>query len=255
MASRIQTNKGKNIMKASIKDCVVSSFSSNLSKWRQKQRVLQTSCYNCILIFAENVGETGGRTGGALTNAIKGVRHMFVGKGGGPGAGTTASSFAKNATRPPPLGVNNKVHSGSKTQASAPSSTTGAHKPTSTVSTTWKTTGVADAENTGDKHTTEAKPKNEEDSTEGAHSTEKEVHDITSPSGSTESALPGRPKRRWNLNDFDIGRPLGKGKFGMSLCVQRPYSYVFHSLYRPFCLTLQVTCIYAVRKCPNLSSL
>lgn len=28
------------------------------------------------------------------------------------------------------------------------------------------------------------------------------------------SLLPGGPGNRWTLDDFDIGRPLGKGKFG-----------------------------------------
>jgi len=29
-----------------------------------------------------------------------------------------------------------------------------------------------------------------------------------------DDALGGEPKRRWKLSDFDIGKPLGKGKFG-----------------------------------------
>lgn len=35
------------------------------------------------------------------------------------------------------------------------------------------------------------------------------------------------PKRRWTLDDFDIGRPLGRGKFGnVYLCREKRYRYI-----------------------------
>jgi len=44
-------------------------------------------------------------------------------------------------------------------------------------------------------------------------------------SGSEDSSE--SPKRRWTLDDFDIGRPLGRGKFGsVYLCREKRYKYI-----------------------------
>eukprot|EP01138_Halocafeteria_seosinensis_P015579 gb/GECG01015898.1/.p1 GENE.gb/GECG01015898.1/~~gb/GECG01015898.1/.p1 ORF type:complete len:286 (+),score=28.68 gb/GECG01015898.1/:1-858(+) len=41
------------------------------------------------------------------------------------------------------------------------------------------------------------------------------------------TSIPGRPKTRWNLNDFDIGRPLGRGKFGnVYLCREKMSKFI-----------------------------
>ncbi|PKI67188.1 hypothetical protein CRG98_012437 [Punica granatum] len=36
----------------------------------------------------------------------------------------------------------------------------------------------------------------------------------TQPPEKVSSEVPAAEKRRWTLNDFDIGKPLGRGKFG-----------------------------------------
>ncbi|CAA2986969.1 serine threonine- kinase Aurora-1 [Olea europaea subsp. europaea] len=47
----------------------------------------------------------------------------------------------------------------------------------------------------------------------------------------TSSECTAAEKKRWNLNDFDIGKPLGRGKFGHVYLAREKRLCVFHSLF------------------------
>ncbi|CAE7398167.1 Aurka, partial [Symbiodinium sp. KB8] len=53
---------------------------------------------------------------------------------------------------------------------------------------------------------------------------------VSAAAAGTKAALQcvlGQPKKRWSLEDFDIGRPLGRGKFGnVYLCREKRSKFI-----------------------------